>query len=144
MSSITGFRRRAAAVLGATALVVAAGVATAGPAAAGEDCDPGYHCAFWVEIGSAKHSYFNSDPNFTDDWFDGCCSPVNVNDRVGAASNSSTGGYESHYYKDIDYGGGLLFCVNPGSQVRAGQLQLWQTSQASSLKLRPTTTVPCF
>ncbi|SED48596.1 hypothetical protein SAMN05428939_5332 [Streptomyces sp. TLI_105] len=35
MGSITGFRKRAAAALGATALIVAGGVATAGRAAAG-------------------------------------------------------------------------------------------------------------
>ncbi|SED48563.1 hypothetical protein [Streptomyces sp. TLI_105] len=140
----TGLGKRIASVLGATALLMGGAVATAGPAAAGTDCAAGYHCVFWVGFGTAKHSYFNSDADFTDDYFDGGGSPVVVNDRVWAASNSSTSGYESHYYKDINYGGGLLFCVNPGSQVDSSRLEAWQGGQASSLKLRPSTTIPCF
>ncbi|MFJ7954881.1 hypothetical protein ACIQ62_01130 [Streptomyces sp. NPDC096319] len=142
-----GLGKRIASVAGATALLVAGAVATAGPAAAGTNCDAGYHCVFWIDFSTAKHSFFNSDPDFTNDSFEGGAPGTGyvVNDRVWSASNSSTGGYESHYYKDINYGGGLLFCVNPGSQVDGGsQLQPWQRDAASSVKLKPTTTTPCF
>ncbi|BAU82870.1 hypothetical protein SLA_1932 [Streptomyces laurentii] len=152
MSSISGLRKRAGAVLGTTALLVAGGVATALPAAAGPNCPAGYHCVFSASIyNSTKHAYFNSDANFTDDYFEIYTNMV-VNDAVHAASNSSTGGYESHYYKDINYGGGLLFCVNPGSSVDSSQLEHygndgdgWGTSgEASSLQVRSTTSISCF
>ncbi|MEU7023612.1 hypothetical protein ABZ990_23545 [Streptomyces sp. NPDC046203] len=149
MGISTGIRKKTAAVVTATALLVGAGIATAGTAAAGYMCKDGYHCAYWAGIGdSGAHNYYNSDPNFTDDYFtDNYPTPgsgENVNDNVRAASNSSTGGYESHYYRDINYGGGLLFCVNPGSQVNYGRLTASQEAQASSLLLRPSTTIKCF
>ncbi|MFE0647390.1 hypothetical protein ACFVZH_02205 [Streptomyces sp. NPDC059534] len=151
MSSTTGFRKRAAAVLGATALIVAGGVATALPASAGPNCPSGYHCVFSASIANNnKHAFFNSDADFTNDYFD-VYNRV-VNDEVHAASNSSDSGYESHYYRDINYGGGLLFCVNPGSSVDSWQLTddavdgdgRSQGGEASSLKVRSTTSVPCF
>ncbi|MCZ0989335.1 peptidase inhibitor family I36 protein [Streptomyces diastatochromogenes] len=149
------FIKRIAMAAGAAALLVGGTVVTAGPASAGDYCSPGYHCVFMGALGSEKHSYFNSDANFTDDRFneicDGCTSQI-VNDNVWSASNSSTGGYESHYYYDINYGGGLVFCVNPGSQVNSGQLtddgvdgnHNGQRDEASSLLLRPSTTIHCF
>ncbi|AJF64940.1 hypothetical protein [Streptomyces vietnamensis] len=150
---ITGLGKRIASVAGATALLVGGAVATAGPAAAGPNCASGYHCVFISSIeNNVKHSYFSSDSDFTNDTFDGAPADVKVNDYVEAASNSSNSGYESHYYYDINYGGGLVFCVNPGSSV-----DLWsltedgysgngkgQRNEASSLRVRSTTTIPCF
>ncbi|MFE4591039.1 peptidase inhibitor family I36 protein [Streptomyces laurentii] len=139
----TGLGKRIASLAGATALLLAGGVATAGQAAAGASCPSGYHCVFQGSVGGIGHkSFFNSDADFTDDYWED--TGESVNDQVMAASNSSNGGYESHYYKDINYGGGLLFCVNPGSQVNWDQLDWTQRNKASSLRLRPTTTIPCF
>ncbi|MCF3133669.1 hypothetical protein [Streptomyces olivochromogenes] len=146
---------RVASLASATALLLGAAVATAAPASAGEDCATGYHCVFMGALGSEKHSYYNSDRDFTNDRFDEICSACHsqiVNDNVWSASNSSTGGYESHYYYDIDFGGGLVFCVNPGSQVNSGQLStdgvagnhVGQRDEASSLQLRGTTSIHCF
>jgi hypothetical protein len=141
--------KRLVVVAGVAAAAATGGVVAAGPAAAGPFCSPGYHCVFITQLGSSRHSYFNSDPNFTDDSFD---NGLNVNDNVWSASNSSTGGYESHYYYDINYGGDLVFCVNPGSSVDYFQLStdgipgnhVGQRDEASSLRLRPTTTIHCF
>ncbi|MFE4593556.1 peptidase inhibitor family I36 protein [Streptomyces laurentii] len=146
----SGLRRKLAAVAGATALLVGAGVATASTASAGPNCASGYHCVFWNGIGSYGHAFYNSDPDFTDNTFDG--TSININDNVRAASNSSSGGYESHYYYDVNYGGGLVFCVNPGSAVNYDQLSsdnvrgnhVGQHDEASSLLMRPSTTVSCF
>ncbi|MFG3345092.1 hypothetical protein ACGF1Z_08490 [Streptomyces sp. NPDC048018] len=144
-----GLRKKAAAVAVSTALLVGGGIAAASSAAAGYMCDPGYHCVYWGDLGdSASHSYYNSDNNFTDDYFNENAGTAGygsvVNDKVWSASNSSTGGYESHYYRDIGYQGGLLFCVNPGSEAFGAELADWQRNQASSLKLLPSTTVRCF
>ncbi|OLF12551.1 hypothetical protein [Actinophytocola xanthii] len=115
----------------------------------GPYCSSGYHCVFWSALGSASHDYFNSDVNFTDDLL---TNGEVVNDNIWSASNSSTGGYESHYYYDISYGGGLVFCVNPGGAVEYTELTddlvdgngVAQRDEASSLRLRGTTTIPCF
>ncbi|RSM79995.1 hypothetical protein DMH04_30820 [Kibdelosporangium aridum] len=115
----------------------------------GPFCDAGYHCVFFFNLGSARHSYFNTDDNFTNDVFD---NHFNVNDNIASASNSSTGGYESHYYYDVGFQGGLVFCVNPGGAVDSHELttdgirnnHVAQQDEASSLRLRPTTTIPCF
>ncbi|MEV7563965.1 peptidase inhibitor family I36 protein [Streptomyces tanashiensis] len=154
MSKNTGLRRRIAAVAASTTLLFGAGVATAGTASAGYGCPSGYHCAFSLYTYSgASHHYFNSDPNFTDDVFDhhavrgdwGYGFGDTVNDKVSAASNSSTGGYESHYYRDINYGGGLAFCVNPGSSIDDfTYMPVDQQNVASSLLLRGTTSVHCY
>ncbi|MEU8541558.1 peptidase inhibitor family I36 protein [Streptomyces sp. NPDC048717] len=144
-----GFRRKLAAVAGATALLLGGGVAAATTASAGPSCPSGYHCLFEGNIGGPVHNYYNSDPDFTDDVF---TSGRGVNDNSWAASNSSTGGYESHYYYDVNYGGGLVFCVNPGSSVNGGQLtddsvdgnHYGQRDEASSLLMRPSTNISCF
>ncbi|MCF3133668.1 hypothetical protein [Streptomyces olivochromogenes] len=147
------FVKRIATAAGVTALLLGGALATAGPAAAGPNCASGYHCVFLGAIqDNTKHSYFNSDTDFTNDTFVGAPSDVKVNDYVSSASNSSNSGYESHYYYDINYGGGLVFCVNPGSSV-----DLWsltddgtpgngkgQRDEASSLRVRSTTSIPCF
>ncbi|MFI8822779.1 hypothetical protein [Streptomyces sp. NPDC053431] len=144
-----GLRRKAAAVAATTALLVGGGIATATSATASQYCPAGYHCVYWGNLGdSASHNYFNSDLDFRDDTFnanypeDGYGS--GVNDNVWSAANSSTGGYESHYYRDPGYQGGLLFCVNPGSQVWPSDLAAWQKNSASSLQMRPSTTIHCF
>jgi hypothetical protein len=145
-----GFRRKLAAVAGATALLVGAGVATASTASAGPYCASGYHCVFVLGLGTQGHAFYNSDPDFTDNTFDD--TSFTINDNVWSASNSSSGGYESHYYYDTNYGGGLVFCVNPGSAVDSGQLSddgvngnhSGQRDEASSLLMRPSTTISCF
>ncbi len=144
-----GLRRKFAAVAGATALLVGGGIATASTASAGPSCPSGYHCLFEGSIGSSVHNYFNSDADFTNDVFS---SGHNVNDNSWSASNSSTGGYESHYYYDTNYQGGLVFCVNPGSYVSHDRLtddfvdgnHVGQRDEASSLQLTGTTSVSCF
>ncbi|MGY0003103.1 hypothetical protein [Micromonospora sp. I033] len=146
----TGMLKRLGLAVGFAGVGIAGSVIAAAPASAGPYCDPGNHCVFVAGLGSAKHSYFNSDSNFTDDYFSG--TSVVVNDNVWSASNSSTGGYESHYYYDIGNGGGLVFCVNPGSSVNASQLSddgingnwVGQRDEASSLLLRPATPIRCF
>lgn len=65
----------------------------------------------------------------------------NVNDNTESASNSSTGGYESHYYLNINYDT-FLFCVNPGSYVE--YLPSGQANLASSLQLTGTTSISCY
>ncbi|MGW4164277.1 hypothetical protein [Streptomyces sp. NPDC004788] len=144
----SGIRRKAAAVAGATALLLGGGIATATTASAGPSCPSGYHCLFEGSIGASVHNYFNSDADFRDDYF---TSGHVVNDNSWSASNSSTGGYESHYYYDPGYVN-LDFCVNPGSSVNYNQLTddgvdgngIGQRDEASSLLLRPTTTISCF
>jgi hypothetical protein len=142
--------KRAAAVVGVAAAVAGVSLVAATPASAGRNCPAGFHCVFWTTIGdNIRHDYFNTDGNFTNDTFG---NGANVNDNSWAASNSSTGGFESHYYYDINNGGGLVFCVNPGHDVDANQLStdnipgnhVGQRDEASSLRLRPTTTIPCF
>jgi hypothetical protein len=136
----SGLRKRLAIVTGLTAMAtVGIGVFAAAPASAGPNCASGYHCVFYAALGSSSHSYFNSDSNFTNDYFS---NGAVVNDNVWAASNSSTGGYESHYYRDINYGGGLVFCVNPGSYVT--ELPTSQKDVISSLLLRGTTSISCY
>lgn len=148
MRSAASIRRKLAITAGFTALAAASAVGLAGPASAGTACESGYHCVFWGGFNSAKHSYFNSDSNFTDDTFDqtgewGGYAGLgqNVNDNVESASNSSTSGYESHYYLDINYGN-FLFCVNPGSEVQ--YLPSGQALEASSMELTGSTTTHCY
>lgn len=136
----TRLTRRMVAVLGvmtaATVIVASIGV----PAMAGPNCPAGYHCVMKDNISdSERHDYFNSDPDFTNDVFRG--GTIVVNDRVSAASNSSTAGYESHYYRHVGYRD-FLFCVNPNSYVT--NLPTGVNDQASSLLLRPTTPISCF
>ncbi|MFE6098794.1 hypothetical protein ACFVQ4_02385 [Streptomyces laurentii] len=146
----SGLRRKLAAVAGATALLVGGGIATASTASAGPNCASGYHCVFYNGLGTQGHAFYNSDPDFTNDTFDG--TSMSINDNVWAASNSSSGGYESHYYYDVNYGGGLVFCVNPGSAVNSDRLSddgvdgnhNGQRDEASSLLMRPSTTISCF
>ncbi|MET7481033.1 hypothetical protein ABZT17_42855 [Streptomyces sp. NPDC005648] len=117
-------RRALAATAGLAAALTVGGVVTAAPASAGTHCSSGYHCVFWSTFNSARHSYFNSDNNFTNDTFNSTTygtagSGSTVNDNVGYASNSSTGSYYSRYYLDIGYSGGMVFCVAPGGDADA-------------------------
>ena len=46
------------------------GLVGASPSAAGPNCASGYHCVFYTDISSARQSFFNSDPDFSNDTFD--------------------------------------------------------------------------
>ncbi|MEV6106140.1 hypothetical protein AB0M28_15685 [Streptomyces sp. NPDC051940] len=155
-------RRRARILTAAAALALGGAAITAAPAAAaGPNCANGNHCVFYTDIYSPKHSFFNSDHNFNDDFF--LEGPSNqegsgqiVDNNVWSASNSSTGGYESHYYDT--YGGTYLFCVNPGHYANSHSWDDAETSarpnggplpdslrqRASALVLRGTTTKDCY
>lgn len=129
---------RLAVLTALTVMATAVGMVVASPASAGVNCDGGYHCVFYSSFNSSRHSYFNSDSNFTNDRFDespggGPGSGVLVNDEVMSASNSSSGGYYSYYYLHTDYQGGQLFCVRPGSQIE--YLPAGQRDLASSMRL---------
>lgn len=139
-------RKGLATLVGLVAMVAAGGTVMATPAAASTNCASGYHCVFFNSLNSAKHSYFDSDTNFAGDTFNqagvnGEGSGQAVNDNTWAASNSSTGGYESHYYVNSGYNT-FLFCVNPGSEVNS--LPTAQRDRASSLQLRGTTSISCY
>jgi hypothetical protein len=138
--------RRIGAITGVITGMVAAGVAVmATPAAAGVNCAAGFHCVFFLEPDSSKHSYFNSDGDFSNDRFSGGNgSGANqiVNNNVDSASNSSTGGFESHYFDGFNGTGTFLFCVNPGATVHLLPSNL--QNRASSLVLTGTTTTHCL
>lgn len=153
-------RRRLGLLAGLTAMVAAGGAVVAAPASAGPNCASGYHCVFYTTIDSARHSYFNSDSNFSGDTFNqvsgGAGYGAAVNNNVWSASNSSTGGYESHYYDGASYSG-FLFCVNPGDYIASTASNGGNTSttngsgltsslrqRASSLQLRGTTSIDCW
>jgi hypothetical protein len=139
-------RRKMAGAFGLTVVAVTASAIFAAPASAGTNCSAGYHCVFYSDLDGAKHSYFGSDSNFSNDTFNeygvsGSGYGETVNDNVWAASNSSTGGYESHYYLNANYDH-FLFCVNPGSEVNT--VSVSERDQASSLLLRGTTSIHCY
>lgn len=139
---------RVAATVGAAGALAVGSLLVGSPAMAGPNCPSGYHCVMRDDINDDQyHDYFNSDANFTNDSF--ANGGGGVNDNVSAASNSSTGGYESHYYYNINYGS-FAFCVNPGSYAGG----LWGdgvagngvglNDEVSSLLLRGTTSISCF
>jgi hypothetical protein len=139
---------RVAAAVGVLGLVTAGGVLVGAPAFAGPNCPAGYHCVMRDSISdNHRHAYFNSDNNFTDDAFTNGGGVVN--DNVSAASNSSTGGFESWYYYDAGYVR-FAFCVNPGSSVaslpddghKGNGIGL--NDEVSSLKLHPSSTTSCY
>ncbi|MGW2181859.1 hypothetical protein ACWCXX_27940 [Streptomyces sp. NPDC001732] len=142
-------RKRLAAVSALAAVVASAGMLLgASPASAGPNCSSGYHCVFYLGIhDSARHSYFNSDTDFGNDTFNQLTSRAGggrtVHNNVVSASNSSSSGYESHYYTGVgsDWGG-FLFCVNPGSSVDYLPSNL--QNRASSLQVRSTTDIKCY
>jgi len=134
--------RRAIITLAAVVAALCAVVVT--PASAGANCASGYHCVFYTTVDSSKHSYFNSDPDFWNDFFsggNGTGSGQRVFNNVWAASNSSTSGYESHYYTNTYYTG-FLWCVNPGDTVY--ELPASLKDAASSMRLRGTTSISCI
>ncbi|MFF9394394.1 hypothetical protein [Streptomyces griseoluteus] len=146
MSRMISRAGRLGAALGVAAVLAATGAVFASPATASTNCPSGYHCLFYNSLESAKHKYFDSDSNFADDTFNdrggnGYGYGQTVNDNSWAASNSSTGGYESHYYANSNYSS-FLFCVNPGSEVNA--VSTSQKDKASSLRLRGTTSISCY
>ncbi|XKK60601.1 hypothetical protein HFP71_33240 [Streptomyces sp. ARC32] len=129
--------------LAAVAASAGAVVITAAPASAGANCASGYHCIFEFDVNDgSKYSFFNTDSDFRNNYYP---SGYSVHNNSWAASNSSTGGYESHYYTGVgtDWGG-FLFCVNPGSTVYESELPDSLEDRASSLRLRGTTQVRCY
>ncbi|MEE1759757.1 MULTISPECIES: hypothetical protein [unclassified Streptomyces] len=137
----TSVKAAAAALLAAPLII--AGLAT--PAAAGTNCDGGYHCVFWSGFDSAQHRYFNSDTNFAGDTFNrtnfgSAGANTSVNDNAWSASNSSTGGYYSKYYLNSGYTGGMLICIAPGRQAEHKSALL----TASSLQLSTSNPGGCF
>ncbi|MFF4590588.1 hypothetical protein ACFY30_29550 [Streptomyces sp. NPDC000345] len=156
-TTVSGLRRKAAVVAGLAAMLAAGGVVAASPASAGPNCASGYHCVFFTDINSAKHSYFDTDTDFGNDTFS---NGVTVSNQVWSASNSSNSGYESHYYNytGSDWSAnGFLFCVNPGdyanshyddgdtnSRANGAPLPTSLRNKASSLRLRGTTSIDCY
>jgi hypothetical protein len=113
-------------------------------AANGVNCDPGNHCLFYTDVNSSKHQYFDSVDHFHGDTFsggDGWGAGQAVDNNSWAASNSSTGNRESHWY-DGEFQSGFLFCVNPGATVH--ELPDNLKDRVSSLRLRPRTSVRCL
>ncbi|MDR7279081.1 hypothetical protein [Catenuloplanes atrovinosus] len=137
-----------------------AGVSTtAVTAAAVGNCPRGYHCVYILDsFSSASHNYFNTDRDFSDDYFDrdngnGAESDSVVDNNVRSAANSSSGGYESHFFYGSNPVVGvstLVFCLNPNTQARG----LWTDGtpgngtghgdEASSLLLRGRTSIDCL
>ncbi|MFF9162045.1 hypothetical protein ACF081_17490 [Streptomyces longwoodensis] len=152
-------RRRIAMVAAVTALMGAGGAVAASPAVAGPRCATGNHCVFWGSIDTARHSYFDTDRDFSNDTFNQSNGTnggygQTVNNNVYSASNSSSSGYESHFYDTVG-GTGFLFCLNPGDYVdTAGTDRPGTTNgdplpaslrdRASALVLRGTTSVDCY
>lgn len=117
--------------------------AGSGPSAAGINCRDGYHCLFFSSVNSSKHEYFDSVDHFNGDRFsggNGSGDGALVDNNSWAASNSSTGNRESHWY-DGQFHSGFLFCVNPGATVH--DLGAFR-DRVSSLRLRPRTSVRCI
>jgi hypothetical protein len=152
-----GVRSKAAITAVLTAALCAVTGIAAAPASAGTNCPGGYHCVFYTDFASAKYEYFNSDDDFANDLFNKGGSPGQgsvVTNNVWAASNSTTGDYYSIYYYSPYRFGGMVFCVQPGSQVSSAQLSsngvsgdgIGQRDEASSLELRRTGWIPggCF
>jgi hypothetical protein len=128
---------RFAVVSGMAAALAAGSVVAAAPASAHPTCPSGYHCQFFFFLGSSRHAEFNSDANFSDDFFG---NGAVVNNNSWAASNSTNSGYESHYYDGFSYSG-FLFCINPGG---GADLPSSLRDRASSMLLRGTTTIHCL
>jgi len=140
-SRISHLVRKASVLAG---IVLAGSALAATPAVAGENCSPGYHCLFFSSTASSKHQYFDSVDNFNGDTFsggNGSGAGYAVDNNSWAASNSSTGNRESHYYDGANHSG-FLFCVNPGATVHSLPTNL--RDRASSLQLRPRTSVVCL
>jgi len=132
---------RFAVVSGMAAALAAGSVVAAAPASAHPTCPSGYHCQFFLLLGSSRNAEFNSDPNFSDDHFG---NGAVVNNNSWAASNSTTSDYESHYYDGFNPyvgGPGFLFCINPHN---GANVPVSLRDRASSLLLRHTTSVHCL
>ncbi|MFC7308220.1 hypothetical protein ACFQVC_28865 [Streptomyces monticola] len=132
--------KRWAAITGLATMAASAGLLLGtSPASADINCKSGYHCVFYAGLyDSARHSYFNNDTDFRNDTFNELTGRYGagqtVHNNTWSFSNSSTSGYESHYYTGIgsDWGGHLL-CVEPGSEVNSVHPDL--RNRASSLRL---------
>src|SRR5262249_41575552 len=146
-------RVRLVTVLGAVAMAVAGGVVFATPASAGTHCESGYHCVFWNDnFTGARHRDFNTDANFTDDTVNDTTFGTDgdkqvVNDNSWSVSNSTSGGYYSKYYQDINYGGQMLFCLQPGHSLSGLQNRFKNGvpySDVSSFRLTSVNPGGCF
>ncbi|MET8452810.1 hypothetical protein [Streptomyces sp. NPDC005209] len=82
-SCALGLRKKMAITAGVAAMIATSAVVLAEPASASTECSSGYHCVFWNGYDSAKHSYYNSDADFTNDTF-------NQSGRNGSTSLSTS------------------------------------------------------
>jgi hypothetical protein len=138
---------RLAVMCGVAVAAVSGSAVAALPAAAdagitGINCAFGFHCVYYTDFNSSKHSYPSSDLDFSNDLFsggNGVGSGQVVDNNVGAVWNSSSS-YESHYYDNPGYSG-FLFCVNPGDYFL---LPPSLRDRASALRVRPPTTIQCL
>ena len=131
---------RIMAAVGAVLAVLVGGVATAVPAAAAPphwSCPSGNHCLFYADFEGYRYAMFTSDRTFWDNyWPNG----QTVANNSWAASNSTTGSYESHYWDSTGYVG-FLFCINPGT---GRDIPLNLRDRAESMSLRGTTSIRCL
>lgn len=139
VTAVTAVKRRRSVAVGvslvSTAALGLAGLATA-PAVAASGCGAGHVCVY--NASGSVHSYFSSDPDLANDLYaDGSV----VKNNVASVTNSSSGGYESHFYRNSNYNG-FQFCVNPGSEV--DNLPSGTGNRVGSLLLRTGTSVSCY
>jgi hypothetical protein len=97
------------------AALVAAVLVPASSASADSGCSTGYHCGWDIGFNTGKVAFFNSDPDFRNDSFN---TGAVVDNNIKSAKNRTSTNYVSFYYYGVDYTGGLIFCVNPGSDVQ--------------------------
>ncbi|MCA2218848.1 hypothetical protein [Jidongwangia harbinensis] len=96
--------------------VMAAGaLSAASPAQADDYCPRGYHCLFILDLGSAQKNFFNSDPDFRNDYFPNSGSVDNNSEAV--SNHSTNNAYRTQLYYGYNYSN-PNFCVNPGGEVR--------------------------
>jgi hypothetical protein len=141
-----GYTRRF--FIAVTAALMAAALWPAAPAAADPSCPRSHHCGFVLGIGSDRHAFYSSDPDFRDNYFP---SGVTVDNNIQSASNSTSGNYRSVYYYGYNYSN-YNFCVNPGGRVEAWELTnngvrgdyIGQADESGSLLMVVGSSAACF
>ena len=147
---MTGRRRtRAALTLAATGGLALLATVLGPSASAGVNCPSGLHCVFWSDFSSSSHDYQLADANFSNDTFNhtragGGAGEV-VDNNFASASNSSTAGYESHFWDSFNGTGVRLFCLNPGASASQSDLTaMGVANRGSSFTLPGRTSVHCI